>query len=54
MSEETKKRLKLNRNRPLLKQKRPRQNPISRKLNPLQKRPKRKTGSAKNPKSWKP
>ena len=54
MSEETKKQPELNRNRPLLKQKRPQQNPISRKLNPLQKRPKRKTGSAKNPKSWKP
>ena len=49
MSEETKKQPETKQE-----QKRPQQNPISRKLNPLQKRPKRKTGSAKNPKSWKP
>lgn len=54
MSEETKKQPETEQEQAALKQKRPRQNPISRKLNPLQKRPKRKTGSAKNPKSWKP
>ena len=54
MSEETKKQPETEQEQAAAETKAPAADPISRKLNPLQKRPKRKTGSAKNPKSWKP
>lgn len=54
MSEETKKQPETEQEQAAAETKAPAAESDKRKLNPLQKRPKRKTGSAKNPKSWKP